>query len=331
MRNKVDYLLLQYKNNSISNKELSELISLIQNKDFEPEIKQTLLTDLIINSNYDNSKIPDAEKTYQPIYRQVKKSNHSYGIRKLIGYNSRLIAASFLGIIIMTSALWFLKNYEHFNTSYYSANDTIKNITLPDGSHVTLNKQSELSYYETWLKHSRMVNLEGEALFNVATNGKVFIVKTKNINIKVTGTVFNVYAPLLEGYCETTLIEGGVQVNVTGDRISEQQVNLVPGQQFTYDTKAKRQMLKEVDVDLYAKWKDERLKFSNQAFSNLLLVLERRYQVKFKVLNKSLYEYHYDGVIRDESLTEVLDIISMILPINYKINNNEVILTKKQD
>ena len=87
------------------------------------------------------------------------------------------------------------------------------NITLPDGTQVSLNAGSNLKYSGDFGEDNREVELVGEAYFDVAKDpSKVFLVKTTELNIKAYGTAFNVKSYPEEGTIETTLIEGKVGV-----------------------------------------------------------------------------------------------------------------------
>src|SRR5690606_24170677 len=85
---------------------------------------------------------------------------------------------------------------------------------LSDGTKVWLNADSHLKYPVDFDKDKRVVELEGEAYFEVAKmNGKPFIVKTQNQEVKVLGTHFNINSYGYEEGIKTTLLEGSVMVS----------------------------------------------------------------------------------------------------------------------
>src|SRR5690606_11476331 len=89
-------------------------------------------------------------------------------------------------------------------------------LTLPDGTKVWLNSSSSLRFPVSFVKNSRVVELEGEAYFEVATlydpkdktQRRPFLVKTASQQIEVLGTHFNVNAYGNESILKTTVIEG---------------------------------------------------------------------------------------------------------------------------
>ena len=106
-------------------------------------------------------------------------------------------------------------------------------LMLPDGSKVWLNSETSLSYPNNFLEGNRKVKLSGEAFFEVnKLKGTEFDVETKDYNIKVLGTKFNVMAYSDFNRTETSLIEGEVQI-IKG----HQKVEITPGQVFIYTNK----------------------------------------------------------------------------------------------
>lgn len=84
-------------------------------------------------------------------------------------------------------------------------------MTLTDGSKVYLNSLSSVRFPARFAKDVRMVELEGEAYFEVSRTGQPFMVKTKGMTVEVLGTSFNISAYEDED-CRTTLVSGSVRV-----------------------------------------------------------------------------------------------------------------------
>ncbi len=109
------------------------------------------------------------------------------------------------------------------------------NLELPDGTRVWLNAASKISYNENFGKSSRELFLSGEAYFEVAKDKqKPFIVHTASMDIKVTGTVFNVKAYPSDGSSETSLFEGSVEVALKN---SEKKIVLKPNEKLFVNNK----------------------------------------------------------------------------------------------
>ena len=94
----------------------------------------------------------------------------------------------------------------------------VKNITLPDGSEVTLNSNSSLAYDAEFNNHNRHIMLKGQAHFEVTKNDIIpFVVQSKRISATVLGTGFNVtdYPAELPS---VEVSHGRVQVDAEGQR-----------------------------------------------------------------------------------------------------------------
>ena len=111
--------------------------------------------------------------------------------KSLINSNWLRLAAS---IVIICGLGWFAFNY--FKTPAIMNVETKEQVltqVLPDGSQVTLNKNSLISYASRFTGTTRPVKLQGEAFFKVTPNAtKPFIISINDVTVKVIGTSFNV-------------------------------------------------------------------------------------------------------------------------------------------
>lgn len=231
-------------------------------------------------------------------------------------------------------------------------------IDLPDGTTVMLNAGSKLEYPVHYGTNGRNVKLEGEAYFSVAKNEVYpFIVSAKNTTIKALGTEFNVKAYIDEDVVQTTLVEGLVSINPDISKKNHvDEIILSPNQMLSiYDTnridiknsnpqlnvkplsrpgkssinqeQAKDQITKEiVNTVLYTSWKDSRWIIEGEEMENLVLKLQRRYDVNFVIASPELKKYKFSGTFENETLEQVLDIVKTIAPINYFIDKKTVVL-----
>ncbi len=180
-------------------------------------------------------------------------------------------------------------------------------VSLPDGTKVWLNAASTLRYPARFSDEKRVVELEGEAYFEVAhkdnSSQKVpFLVKTSNQIIEVLGTHFNVSAYNEESKTMTTLIEGSVLLISNGENLK-----LIPGEQGVSDdarlTKAK------VDVMAAIAWKSNKFIFNETELGTAMNQLSRWYDVQVIYEENIPQTYFYGEISRDKSLLEVLKIL----------------------
>lgn len=229
---------------------------------------------------------------------------------------------------------------------YIAKKGVKKQINLPDGSTVWLNSDSKISYpVDFGSRKSRPVRLEGEAYFDVAKDkDKPFTIATDKITIKVLGTSFNVKAYPEERKTETTLISGEIELSVN-ERPSEkilmkpnEKVEVISappansgadseGNQLTVTIgNVSKVVVADQEYVKEASWKDNKLIFKNEPFSELLIKLERWYDVDVTLQNAELADYRFTGNISKESLMQILDALQLIHFFNYKIEGHDVII-----
>ena len=200
---------------------------------------------------------------------------------------------------------------------------------LSDGTKVWLNAASKISYLRNFAgSDTRDVYLEGEAFFDVAHDvHKPFVVHTSSIKIKVLGTSFNVKSYAEEKTIETTLVHGKVRIeqsDVKGNRIGD--VELKPNQRAVFNKESKIINVREVAPGNTGSWKQDRLVFEEESIDNVIMQMERWFDVKIYVENKGNLDCKLTASIEKESLEEVLRLLEASHKIRYKINGSEVFI-----
>lgn len=179
-------------------------------------------------------------------------------------------------------------------------------ITLPDGTKVWLNAASKLSYPKFFSGVQRMVELDGEAYFEVARKEKQpFIVKTSKEQVEVLGTHFNVNSYAEEEISKVALAEGKVSVRLQNDQFKV----LNPGQQSV--VKAQQVWVEQVNIDEVIAWKNGEFMFNNEALSSAVRQLERWYDIDIEVDPALSKLALWGSVSRLENFDKVLKIIKM--------------------
>lgn len=201
-------------------------------------------------------------------------------------------------------------------------------ITLEDGTQVWLNSESKLKYPETFIPgEDREVELVyGEAYFDVSPssdhNGAKFRVKTREQEIEVLGTEFNVKAYLDEESIYSTLVEGNILI--TSDFYKN---SISPHQQTIFNTKNNTVDLITVK-DLYTvnSWREGVFSFKDMPFVEIMKVLSRWYDAEIIFTNKQTEEMLFTGVLdKSQPIEEILFTIYVTNNINYEINNKTII------
>lgn len=195
------------------------------------------------------------------------------------------------------------------------------NIVLADGTKVFLNAVSSIKYPTQFNGDKRIVELEGEAYFEVAKNkSKPFLVKSANQTIEVLGTHFNVHAYNNESVVKTTLLEGSVAVSS-----KNQKAILKPGQQSNIADNAVRIAIKEVDTEAAIAWKNGRFKFDNADLKSVMKQLERWYGIKVEYRGDVSDVRFNGGTFRNKNLSEVLKVLELS-NIKFKVEGKTIIV-----
>lgn len=192
---------------------------------------------------------------------------------------------------------------------------------LPDGTKVHLNAGSELRYGSNFNGKQRLVELTGEAYFDVAEDTQSpFIVKAGEIQVRALGTSFNVKAYPDDEDITTYLSEGAIIVSS-----SHQSLNLDPGEVAVYSLKETQiSKKKEEDERLFIAWTNNEMVFNDEPVIHIIRLLERNYNVKFEIKSDKLNEITFTGTLRNASLQSTLYALQFTSSISYKQKNDVI-------
>lgn len=202
----------------------------------------------------------------------------------------------------------------------FSTSAQIDTITLPDNSRVILNKNSNLQYSNLFNKEDRTVILKGEALFDVNKNEALpFVVQTDTEDkIVVLGTVFSVNSYTKQDCINVTLFSGSVRFQT-----QQNEIFMVPNQELTFDKKNKKIDLRESDTALALLWLHGIYRYKSITLKKLTNVLSKVYSVDISINSTQLANTNISGAFyNDQSLDEILEIVSRSLPMQWTKNNN---------
>lgn len=201
-------------------------------------------------------------------------------------------------------------------------------VVLADGTKVFLNSTSMLRYPVVFTKKERRVYLDGEAFFVVEHSEIPFIVETKEEEIRVFGTEFNVMIYAEEKQMQTTLVKGSIGVKMKTEPMKDY-VKLVPGEQFLVDNQTKEVSVRKVDVFPYIAWKEGLFVSQNDDLETIMTKIARWYNVDVFYQNSYLKEKKFWGVMKkQDSLEKILEIIAKAGDVKFNVNDRTVIVTE---
>lgn len=221
-------------------------------------------------------------------------------------------------------------NSNQLNTLSTSNGETYR-IRLPDQSEVWLNAASTIKYPVSFAKHAtRKIELTGEAYFEIARDKKhPFIVESKEQQIEVLGTHFNVNAYTNENNVKTTLIEGSVKVqrlNSNGRTLGIEQAILKPGEQSFLS--ADEFNVRQADVEEAIAWKMGFFKFRDENIQSIMRKVSRWYDVEV-VYKGEIPQSGLEGTVsRYQDITQLLDMLQSTGLVKFNIIKNKIIVSK---
>lgn len=205
-------------------------------------------------------------------------------------------------------------------------------LKLSDGTQVWLNSETEIKYPVQFIAgQTRKVELVyGEAYFDVspstAHEGTGFKVLSGDQEVSVLGTEFNIKAYHEDAYILTTLVEGSVALGVKNKVVTKQ--ILKPSQQSIFNKLNSNITINQVDPKYEVSWKDGNFTFYKKPLKEIMLVMERWYDVKIEFENKKIEDIQFTGRInKTQNLEEILYQIKTTTYLNaYEIKEKEIIL-----
>lgn len=199
-------------------------------------------------------------------------------------------------------------------------------ITLPDNSIITLNKGAKITYPTTFSKNARNVRLTGEAFFEITHNeAKPFTVTLKQSTVQVLGTSFNIDAPENNNLVEVIVSTGRVKFTETN---TNQHIILTKGEKGTLITN-KDMLTKSINSDVnFLAWKTRKMVFSNMALDDVIKTINRLYDAKIAFATDVDAHCNVTVTFENQSLEEVLDVLTYTLQLEYTTKGNVLEITK---
>ncbi|MEZ5104966.1 MAG: DUF4974 domain-containing protein [Draconibacterium sp.] len=329
-------LLIKFLNNQCTDDELDEIIQWLNSGTFPEKDKSIVYNDWKSFKEEDGvTKFENYDTLLDKIHHKIntqqsKQSNINTGklsISKLTTWITR--AAAILLIPVLGFLFYTLSDKA---PTTVEADDLIirfvelsapigsrTKMELSDGTVVHLNVGSKLIYPMVFTGSTREVTLSGEGYFDVEHNPeKPFIVKTEKLDVKVLGTSFNVSAYPNDDNVETTLVKGKVTLEKRENSGASQSIgSMVPGQHVEYNTKTGAILSVKGNVEQYTGWKEGKLVFKNASVSDVASKLSRMFNVEIEI-GDDIKDYTYSVTFVDEPLFQILDLMTMATPIEYK-------------
>lgn len=335
MRSKINIIISNYLRGELSEEEELKLNKWL---DKNPSNREHLdLLSNIWNTSLGYPEIVNMDDEQQKIWKRLQSENGHSIFSKAKSVSITKIILRYAAVFIIFFSLGYVF-WANLDTEVNTQDVAVKmierknplgqksKIHLPDGSTVTLNAGSKLSYSSDFNDNSRKLQLEGEAYFEVAKNPDIpFEVFTNDLVITALGTSFNVKAHGAKDNEKIALNTGIVKIECL-DTINNRCIPsyLKPGDLAFYSKQNGNIHISDInDSDPFG-WKDGRIVFHHATFYEVIEVLSRWYNVKFEIDGILNQDWNYSSVFENMVLENVLQSLEFSEKIKYKINGSTV-------
>lgn len=232
------------------------------------------------------------------------------GKRKFSGWYA--VAASVT--LLLGIWLYWSGSPEKVNTGY----GEIRKVTLSDGTEVTLNANSQLTYDKRFSENPvREVWIRGEAFFRVASRKsggrKVpFVVHTHELDVQVLGTAFNVANR--RGRVDIALEHGSVKLVDPGN--SDNTLMLKPGEKATRLAGRAPIQKEAVEIADYTGWTDGVVRYKSKSLGELAVMIEDAYDIEIIIENEHLRKETFTGTFPSDSVSVFFEKLEKLSPVN---------------
>lgn len=286
----------------------------------DSELIKNEFADLYVNHDIPSKKIQE----------QIRKNIR---MKKLKRICFRVAAVLIPVVLIVGLYIQLNSKVDLFGTSEYEEVVVDKGeriqIMFQDGTKVYINSDSKLRYPKKFALNTREVFLEGEAYFVVAKNkNRPFIVNLNGPAIHVLGTSFNVQDYPENKDIVVCLDEGNINLTLP----TEKKYPVQPGERLVYNKENKQCIISKMnDMQRLSMWKQNVIVFKDTPLPEVIKVLNRWYDVDFKVEDEQALKYVYTLTSDNTLLEKVLMDLEKIAPVKFEYNEDkkEVIVKMK--
>lgn len=298
MQYKTRYLLQKYLAGELAETERTELSGLLKSEEaqkvlaemIDENAQDLLLKDLTLEPHISGRMWQNLEERMGAPERRVTVP------WRWVGW-----AASIFVLCCIGGMLWLSRDRGEA-LAYTTDASQKRTVILPDGSLVTLNSNSTISYRGE--KDARKVELSGEAYFDVKHDGhRPFFVSAREVRVKVLGTSFNVKAYASDDNISATLLRGKVLLESQAGNSAR--MELEPNQHVSFARTGKVFVPGDIRDYYESGWRNGNLVFENEPLKNILPELEKWYGVPFE-MDENLSDCRFSMAIGDEGLEQLM-------------------------
>ena len=282
------------------------------------------------NSQWDSASPNINQDLKEKIFTslQIKVTTKRYSLQTLRQFG-RYTAAAVALVCITTLGVYqyTIRMVQQPDTLVFVDKGQKAKVTLPDGTLVWLNSDSQLTYGAYFNQSERTVQLQGEAYFEVAKDNKrLFTVQTGGLAVEALGTHFNVHAYAQEKELTVTLLEGKVGVYAANKKVI-----LTPNQKAVWNQENHiLQTENTPNTTNYTLWMQDQLVFNGRSLEEIGKELERIYNMRIIFQSENIKNHRFNGVLKNTNLNSILQVMSLTAPLMYHFKGDTIYINENQ-
>jgi len=271
--------------------------------------------------NYDGQF--DTDKAWNQMESDLFGKDESLIQSRTINFKPIYRMAAAIAAVFTIGYFVFFLVYMNGNQTLLASETTLTEI-LADGTEITLNRNSTLTFPKEFKENERRVELEGDAFFNVARNPKKpFIIQSGEISVEVLGTSFYVNAKPDDSTIEVTVETGKVAVY----SVVENKIELIAGDMGTFN-KQNKTLSKTLNSDSnFLSWKTKKLVFDNTPLEEVFRKIQETYHVNIQVPNTDILSCRWTALFDNQQLEIVLNVLQETFDLQINQSGEEIILS----
>ena len=348
MSQKIDILIAKKIANEASEEELLQLEILLAAS------KQTDYQIQLIKKVWDSpSKFEERnlslEAKWANLEKRLKVPPESSSFQLKFSKNIKLIAVTIAAVAAAAAfILVFFTNEQNDSaaiTTIFSPRGTVRTIKLSDGSKITLNSGSSITYKNSFDRKHRQLMLSGEAFFNVVKDSSnPFEIITTAMKVRVLGTSFNLRSFPGETTSEVSLVTGKIELTIFQN--PDKKIILTPQQKLTIinplannttDSNLEKVSLPAIkfsqihkskidSLPSEAMWMENWIVFDGLELREVTKMMERKYNVVIIFKNPAIETIRITGKFKNVGIDKALEQLSLITKFKYQFNETQIII-----
>jgi transmembrane sensor len=252
----------------------------------------------------------DTDAAWNKLKKRIGQQDEQTPVKRRYTW---VAAAGVLLLIGVVTILWLMRNPDsQTQTRVLVSAGEVVNDTLPDGSTISLNKNSSLSFPSSFTGDQREVTLTGEAFFEVSHDAEhPFIIHTGRMDLKVLGTSFNVRAYPGGDSVHVSVITGKVQCMSGTDTVV-----ITPGEYAVYHKGVTALQKGNEDNPNRSAYRNRIFRFNNVSLGAAVQQLNDAYGCNIVLRNEALKTCTFSStkVFNNEPVGNIIEAIEAIFP-----------------